>query len=63
VENELITVREAAALAHVHDRTIRRWFREQRLTKHVTGTGRVRVDRGEVVALATATPAVTGAGA
>lgn len=60
--NDLITVAEAADIAQVHDRTVRRWLREERITKHVTGTGRVRVSEAEVRRLVTPAPApaVTG---
>lgn len=60
--DDLITVAEAAALGGVDPKTVRRWYREERITKHVTGTGRVRVSRNEIVKLTTPTPApaVTG---
>lgn len=60
--NDLITVGEAAALAGVDPKTVRRWYREERITKHVTGTGRVRVSETEIRRLITPTPApaVTG---
>lgn len=61
--DDLITVGEAAGLAGVDPKTVRRWYREARISKHVTGTGRVRVSRTEIVKLVTPTaaaPAVTG---
>jgi len=60
---DLITVAEAAGIARVDPKTVRRWYREKKITKHVTGTGRVRVSRTEIVKLTTAAPVVTGAGA
>lgn len=60
---DLITVAEAAALGHVDPKTVRRWYREGKVTKHVTGTGRVRVSRTEIIKLTTPAPVVTGAGA
>jgi excisionase family DNA binding protein len=60
--DDLITVGEAAVIAGVDPKTVRRWYREARITKHVTGTGRVRVSRAEILKLSTPTPApaVTG---
>lgn len=60
--DDLITVAEAATVGNVDPKTVRRWYREGRITKHVTGTGRVRVSQSEIVRLTTPTPApaVTG---
>jgi excisionase family DNA binding protein len=60
--DDLITVAEAAAIAQVDPKTVRRWYREDRITKHVTGTGRVRVSEAEIRRLVTPAPApaVTG---
>lgn len=43
-----ITVKEAAARLRVHDRTVRAYLRNQKLTKYTTPTGRVRLDEAEV---------------
>jgi excisionase family DNA binding protein len=51
-----ITVKEAADRAGVHDRTIRRWFDEKRLTKHYTPTRRVRVNETELEPFLIPTP-------
>jgi predicted site-specific integrase-resolvase len=61
--DDLITVGEAADLAGVDPKTVRRWYREERITKYVTATKRVKVSRTEIVKLVTPTaaaPAVTG---
>lgn len=58
-----LTVREAAARLRVHERTVRRYIREDRLTKYTIKTPRshrVRVDEDEVDRLVQAQgPAVT----
>ncbi len=46
-----LTVGQAAARAGVHDRTVRRWMDEERLTKYKTATGRVRVSVVELDAI------------
>jgi excisionase family DNA binding protein len=43
-----ITVKEAAARLRVHDRTVRAYLRDRKLTKYTTPTGRVRLDEAEV---------------
>jgi excisionase family DNA binding protein len=43
-----ITVKEAAARLRVHDRTVRAYLRDHKLTKYTTPTGRVRLDEAEV---------------
>ncbi len=62
--DDLITVAEAAAIAQVDPKTVRRWYREERIAKLVTGTGRVRVRETEIrrMITPTAAPAVTGTG-
>lgn len=51
MQPELIDVTEAARIARVDPKTIRRWYRKERITKYKTGTGRVMVDQHEVEAL------------
>lgn len=60
MDDDLITVAEAAEIAHVDPKTVRRWYREGRITRYVTGTSRVRVSRVQIMKLTAATPAVTG---
>lgn len=62
MENDLITVNEAAVLAAVDPKTVRRWYREGRIVRHVTGTDRVRVSRKEIVELVTPVAKTAGAG-
>lgn len=59
---DLITVAEAASVGGVDPKTVRRWYREGKIRKYATGTGRVRVSRTEIEKLTTPTPApaVTG---
>ena len=45
--DEYLSTREAAEIAHVTPGTIRRWLRAKRITKHVAGT-RVRIRRAEL---------------
>lgn len=56
---DYISVNEAADRAHVHDRTVRRWFREDKLTRHKDGRGRVWVDPEELARLTTPHPVGT----
>lgn len=62
MDSDLITVNDAAELADVDPKTVRRWYREHRITRHVTGTKRVRVSRTEILKLITPEPVVTGSG-
>jgi excisionase family DNA binding protein len=43
-----LTRQEAAARARVTDRTVDRWIRTGRLTRHRSATGRVWVDPAEL---------------
>ncbi|MFE3195033.1 helix-turn-helix domain-containing protein [Nocardia sp. NPDC059240] len=49
----LLTVRQAARVAHVDERTVRRWVNRGVLTRHWFGPGDIRIDRGELVNLGT----------
>ncbi len=64
MERHYLTVAEAAARLRVHERTVRRYIRESRLTKYTIATPRshrVRVDAAEVEQLVqTQAPEVTG---
>lgn len=64
-ERTYITVNEAARRASVDPKTVRRWYREGKLTKYVSGTGRVSIDEAELTAFIVPqpSPAVTGVGA
>lgn len=63
-ERTYITVNEAAERAGVDPKTVRRWYRtDGKLTKYVTGTGRVRIDADELARLINPEPVVTGVGA
>lgn len=61
-----ITVREAAARLRVHDRTVRAYLREGRLTRYTIRTAkshRVRLDESEVERMVQArSPEATGVG-
>lgn len=61
-----LTVKEAAQRLRVHDRTVRRYIREKRLTGYTIPTPRshlVRLDEDEVNRMVRGeTPVVTGAG-
>lgn len=50
-QHEYMTVQEAADLAHVDPQTIRRWFRQQRLTRYHVGPRRVLVKRTQIEAM------------
>lgn len=65
MERTYITVNEAAVIADVDPKTVRRWYRTGRLTRYTTGTNRVRLDAAEVQRLVriSPAPAVTGVGA
>lgn len=52
-EDEYITVAEAGRLACRDPKTIRRWFKEKRLTKYRVGPRGVRVRRSELMQLIT----------
>jgi excisionase family DNA binding protein len=49
--HEYMTVQEAADLAHVDHQTVRRWFRENRLSRYRVGPRRVLVKRSEIEAM------------
>lgn len=52
VARRYYTIEQAAALYGVHDRTVRRWLTEGRLTAYRVGGHLLRLDAAEVDALA-----------
>jgi predicted site-specific integrase-resolvase len=48
MQPELISVAEAARIAKVDPKSVRRWYRERRITKYKDDTGRVQVDAREI---------------
>lgn len=62
MERSYITVNEAAGRAKVDPKTVRRWYREGKLTKYKI-EGRVLIDTRELEQKISPAPVVTGAGA
>lgn len=62
MERTYITVNEAATRAQVDPKTVRRWYREGKLTKYKI-EGRVLIDAVELARKIVPDPVVTGAGA
>lgn len=62
-DEDFITVAGAARLAQVSEGTVRRWLRDPgiKVTKYTDGSGRVWVDRREIIKHTTPEPVVTGA--
>ena len=56
MNDEYITVAEAALLVPVTEKTVRRWFNEGRLTRYRVGVRGVRVRRSELDKLITPVP-------
>lgn len=50
-DDDFITVAGAARLARVSEGTVRRWLRDEsiKVTKYTDGSGRVWVDRNEII--------------
>lgn len=62
MERTYMTVNEAAAVARVDPKTIRRWYREGKLSKYKV-EGRVLIDPVELDRKISRVPAVTEVGA
>jgi hypothetical protein len=57
-EDDFITVAGAARLARVSTATVRRWMKDPatKVTKYLDGSGRVWIDRNEIIAHTTPKP-------
>lgn len=62
MEREYLTVKQAAAIAHVDPNTVYRWLAAGKLTKYKI-EGRVLLDQAELNAKISPAPVVTGVGA
>jgi len=58
MDPKYITVGEAAVIAKVDPKTIRRWYREGLITKYKARTGAVSVDEHEIRARVEPAPVV-----